>query len=234
MLVYSASGSRLWWNWQTRYFEVVVGQPVQVQVLLSAPKLPELHSLVNSLFIWFRRAVLVFLFTFTLSAHAQIVHWTTNYYSVTGANFREIRQSIAASRPWKDSFDGDTRWNITWNFTLARNANGCSCSSFRTTTKITTTMPRWTPPPNVAPEIKEYWTRYYTNLLQHEAGHARIGLAAAAEIRQRLGEIGTQLNCDEVKRIINQRANNVVDDYRNREKEYDRRTNHGNSPSGSP
>ena len=30
---------RLWWNWQTRYFEVVVGQPVQVQVLLSAPLL---------------------------------------------------------------------------------------------------------------------------------------------------------------------------------------------------
>ena len=28
---------RIWWNWQTRYFEVVVGQPVQVQVLLSAP-----------------------------------------------------------------------------------------------------------------------------------------------------------------------------------------------------
>src|ERR1051326_7696387 len=28
---------RLWWNWQTRYFEVVVGQPVQVQVLLCAP-----------------------------------------------------------------------------------------------------------------------------------------------------------------------------------------------------
>jgi hypothetical protein len=31
------AGLRLWWNWQTRYFEVVVGQPVQVQVLLSAP-----------------------------------------------------------------------------------------------------------------------------------------------------------------------------------------------------
>src|SRR4051794_1541191 len=33
----SLVGVRLWWNWQTRYFEVVVGQPVQVQVLLSAP-----------------------------------------------------------------------------------------------------------------------------------------------------------------------------------------------------
>lgn len=28
---------RLWWNWQTRSFEVAVGQPVQVQVLPSAP-----------------------------------------------------------------------------------------------------------------------------------------------------------------------------------------------------
>lgn len=29
--------SRVWWNWQTRYFEVVVPQGVQVQILLSAP-----------------------------------------------------------------------------------------------------------------------------------------------------------------------------------------------------
>ena len=29
--------SRMWWNWQTRYFEVVVPQGVQVQVLLCAP-----------------------------------------------------------------------------------------------------------------------------------------------------------------------------------------------------
>ena len=31
---------RLWWNWQTRYFEVVVAKAVQVQVLLSAPPFP--------------------------------------------------------------------------------------------------------------------------------------------------------------------------------------------------
>ena len=31
--------ARIWWNWQTRYFEVVVPKGVQVQVLLSAPLL---------------------------------------------------------------------------------------------------------------------------------------------------------------------------------------------------
>ena len=35
---------RLWWNWQTRYFEVVVGKPVQVQVLLSAPIFAEKNA----------------------------------------------------------------------------------------------------------------------------------------------------------------------------------------------
>ena len=29
----------MWWNWQTRYFEVVVPQGVQVQILLSPPTL---------------------------------------------------------------------------------------------------------------------------------------------------------------------------------------------------
>jgi predicted secreted Zn-dependent protease len=164
-------------------------------------------------------------------APAQIVQWTTNYYAVTGANFREIRQSIAASRPWQDSFDGDTRWTISWRFTAAPNASGCSCSSYSTTTKITTTMPRWTPPADVVPEVKERWTRYYTNLLQHETGHARLALAAAAEVRQRLSEIGVQPDCERLKNVIGERANRVVDDYRAREKEYDRRTDHGRTPA---
>ena len=40
---FTSRRSRIWWNWQTRYFEVVVPKGVQVQVLLSAP--PSLHEL---------------------------------------------------------------------------------------------------------------------------------------------------------------------------------------------
>src|SRR5437879_5481052 len=46
---------RLWWNWQTRYFEVVVGKPVQVQVLLCAPFF---DSGANSPYPWLEEAVL--------------------------------------------------------------------------------------------------------------------------------------------------------------------------------
>jgi len=195
---------------------------------------PEMASLVNSRFIPSLCLAIGLAFCAAFTARAQMVQWTTNYYSVTGTDFREIRRSIETARPWKDPFDGDTRWTVTWKFNFTENAAGCSGSSFSTTTKITTTMPRWTPPADVLPEMKELWTRYYTNLVAHETGHARLALAAAAEIRQRLGETAAQANCDQLKRVINERAEKVVADYRAREKEYDRRTDHGRNSAGRP
>lgn len=174
------------------------------------------------------------IFTGVATARTQTVQWTTNFYAVTGSDFRAIRRSIDTARPWPDPFDGDTRWSVTWRFNSTENAGGCALSGVSTTVKITITMPRWTPPPEVLPEVKDRWTRYYTNLLAHETGHARLALAAAAEVRQRLGETPAQTNCDQLKRVTNERAEKVVDDYRAREKEYDRRTDHGRNSAGRP
>ena len=170
----------------------------------------------------------------TVASHAQPVHWTTNFYSVTGSNFREIRQSIERSRPWKDSFDGDTRWTVGWNFNLTQTPAGCSFTSFRTTTTIVTTMPRWTPPPDIAPEVKGQWTRYFTNLLQHEVGHARIGMAAAAEVDKQIRQMTSTSDCETLRRAINERAERIVEEHRARDREYDRQTNHGRQTNDPP
>ena len=166
--------------------------------------------------------------------NAQTVHWTTNFYAVAGANFREIRQSISTTRPWKDGFDGDTRWTVKWQFSSSQGASGCFCTRFSTTTTITTTLPRWTPPTNVMTQVKEQWTRYFTNLAQHEAGHARIGIAAANEIQRQVHQLGVQPDCDTLSRAINNKAEAVVTDYRQREKEYDRVTEHGMKSVSAP
>ena len=169
-----------------------------------------------------------------LRLHAQTVQWTTNYYAVTGADFREIRRSMETARPWPEAFDGDTRWTVTWKFSFQETAAGCALASLSTVTKITTTMPRWTPSPDVRPEMKERWTRYYTNLLAHETGHARLALAAAAEIRQRLPATPAPAGCDSFQQLLNERAEKIVADHRAREKDYDRRTDHGRNVGVSP
>jgi predicted secreted Zn-dependent protease len=168
------------------------------------------------------------------AATAQTVHWTTNFYSVTGASFREIRQSIARSHPWKDGFDGDTQWRVQWSYQLTPTPNGCSCTSLRTTTTIVTTMPRWTPPAGVMPEVKEQWTRYFTNLLQHEVGHARIGIAAAAEVDRQVRQNSTASDCEILKRAIDERADRIVEAHRAKDREYDQRTNHGRPTNDPP
>jgi predicted secreted Zn-dependent protease len=160
-------------------------------------------------------------------AGAQSVTWTTNFYSVTGSNFREIRQSITESRPWKDSYDGDTKWRIQWSYQLNQTSGGCTCNSLITRTTITTTMPRWTPPADVLPEVKEQWTRYFTNLLQHEVGHARIGMAAATEIRRQIAQLAPADDCETLKKSIDEKARRIVDAHHAQDGIYDEQTNHG-------
>lgn len=156
------------------------------------------------------------------------VQWITNYYAVTGATPREIRFSITQARPWKTRFtwDGFTDWKVTWRFETSREADGCRVANFRPVAVITTTLPRWTPPPGVAPEVRQAWQQYSVALVQHETVHARYAFAAVEEMNRKVPALPI-MPCDELAERINQLANQIMDDYRRREKDYDKRTNNG-------
>src|SRR6185436_11382350 len=84
-----------------------------------------------------------------LTASAQnTVQWTTNYYTVTGSNLREVHHSLRRERPWRDRLkvDGLTEWRVEWRFNVTASENGCRLTGFGTKTIILTTLPRWNPP----------------------------------------------------------------------------------------
>lgn len=155
--------------------------------------------------------------------------WKTNYYSVIGANLGEIRRSMEQSRPWKEleNRSGLTEWRIDWRFEVTPVEGGCRCSSFTTTTAITNTLPRWTPPAEAPAELKAAWTRYITALREHENGHSRLALAAAADLHKRMKAIGLAADCDRLRKRIHDLAEGVIEEHRQRERDYDRRTRHG-------
>lgn len=155
--------------------------------------------------------------------------WRTNFYTVSGQSVRELRQSMRQARPWQDNTEtvGLTQWRIDWRFDLKPTANGCRCASFTTTTSITNTLPRWTTATNATPDVRADWNRFVTSLGQHEDGHTRMAFAAVAELHKRVKEVGEESDCDRLKKKINDLALRVVDDFRARDREYDRRTNHG-------
>ena len=173
---------------------------------------------------------------FPVAAEAQNpVRWTTNYYPVTGSTLPEIRQSIRQNRPWKEKVDLDamTEWRVTWQFGVRPTAGGCRCSSFGTQTTITITLPRWIAPTNAPDTVKQVWQKYAAALGHHEAGHAAIALAAAADIRKRVREAGEGSDCAGLKKRINDLGRQVIEEHRKRDKDYDEQTQHGATEGAS-
>jgi len=186
----------------------------------------------------FRRTwlLVVFCLLFPIVAEAQNpIRCTTNYYSVTGATLPEIRQSVRQNRPWKERLDVDglTEWRVTWQFGVMPTPNACQCSSFGTQTAITITLPRWTAPTNAPDTIKQIWRTYAAGLGQHEAGHAAIAVAAAADVRRRVQGAGGGKDCASLKQRINDLGRQVIEEHRKRDKEYDEQTQHGATQGAS-
>jgi predicted secreted Zn-dependent protease len=164
------------------------------------------------------------------SAHAQSnVVRKTNYYAMTGSSIRHIQQSLRQTRPWKDksNHDASTEWRVQWHVSINRSGDECHCSGFTTTTTITITLPRWIAPTNTPASVRSAWQRYVAALAQHEAGHADFALTAAAEMHQRIKEIGSDPDCAALRSKVQTECQAIIDAHRAREKEYDQRTRHG-------
>ena len=154
---------------------------------------------------------------------------TTNSFNISGATERELRRSISQSRPWKDKREGDanTEWKIEWTFRLRSSERACQLDSFATKTTITMTLPKWMPRPAVPELLTQRWESYLTALKTHEDGHKKIALAAVAEIQRRVKMLKPQPTCEDFSELLNGTARSVIAEYRQKEIEYDRQTDHG-------
>lgn len=157
------------------------------------------------------------------------VQWKTNYYTVTGETLPEIRRSLARARSWMGSSEreGRTDWRIRHKFSVSSSGGVCRCRSFSTHTSITLTLPRWTPSATTAQPVIEEWERYLAALTAHEMGHAQFALATTRELHQRIKTIGEDSSCANLRARINALINSTTEEYKAKEKDFDRRTNHG-------
>src|SRR4051812_24155712 len=109
----------------------------------------------------FARTLLAFLSAGTLGAADSVVI-RTNYYSITGEDFRALREDIVRKRPWKEEQDGFTRWKVNWSFTSRESRAGCTVNTIQISTDITITLPRWTASEPVDESLRVGWQNYMT------------------------------------------------------------------------
>jgi predicted secreted Zn-dependent protease len=88
-------------------------------------------------------------------------------------------------------------------------------------------LPRWIAPTNAPAEVRAAWAKYIAALEAHEAGHAELAIAAAAEMHKRMERIGSESDCNTLQTRVQTECQSVLDSFRAQEKDYDRRTRHG-------
>ena len=154
----------------------------------------------------------------------------THYYAITGSSARELRDAINEKRPvGKDGkpHDAITSWFVRWKYTTTGSSGGCAVKSFDVGLDISMTFPQWTNESAAAPQLVQHWRSYYSALVTHEEGHRAIGSGAAADIREAGSKLPSEPGCNELAKAVEKTAGEILERYRQREREYDRDTDHG-------
>ena len=164
------------------------------------------------------------------SAPVQELNERLNYYKIAGSSARELRDAMNAKRPvGKDGrpHDAVTSWFVRWKYTTASASPGCAVRTFNVSLDLATTLPQWTNESSAAPQLLQQWRSYYAALVKHEEGHKAIGTNAAAEIRDAGLKLPSEPGCGELAKAVDKMTSEILERYRQREREYDRDTDHG-------
>jgi predicted secreted Zn-dependent protease len=147
-----------------------------------------------------------------------------NRYPVSGQDYASLVRSLSANGP--KGFHGLSSWDISYQYTTVPAGNMCRFDTIRLTVKGEILMPKWTDEAAAPPTLRQRWQDYYAALQQHEEGHVQHGNELAALIQEKFLGYG-DMACGQAKAIAQSEFDRLYNNLKNRDKEYDQRTQHG-------
>lgn len=147
-----------------------------------------------------------------------------NRYPVSGQDYASLVRSLSANGP--KGFHGLSSWDISYQYTTVPAGNMCRFDTIRLTVKGEILMPKWTDEAAAPPSLRQRWQDYYAALQQHEEGHVQHGNELAALIQEKFLGYG-DMACGQAKAIAQSEFDRLYNNLKNRDKEYDQRTQHG-------
>jgi predicted secreted Zn-dependent protease len=147
-----------------------------------------------------------------------------NRYPVSGKDYAGLVKSLAANGP--KGFHGLASWDISYQYTTKPVGNMCRFDTIRLRVQGEILMPKWTDEDAAPPSLRQRWQDYYAALQQHEEGHVQHGNELAALIQEKFMGYGDMV-CGQAKAIAQSEFDRLYNNLKNRDKEYDQRTQHG-------
>lgn len=152
-----------------------------------------------------------------------------SYYLIYPESPSDIANELTTRSPVKENgiiYRGHTEWNVNWNFWWQSDNGECRINKVKTDVDIKYTMPKL-PDSYKSERIEKKFITYYDALMLHEAGHKESGVNAAREIEEMLLNLPGYSDCNELDKIANKKATNIIRKFNKKDIVYDYKTDHG-------
>lgn len=163
------------------------------------------------------------------AAHARDT-FRIEYFDIQGSTARELRADLSRVGPVGETGvrgDGYTEYRIAWRYDMTEKNGRCRAHDIEVDLAVRMMLPRWNPPPGASRDLVDTWQRFSALLREHEDGHHRLAVEAAQEVRRKLRRRGEARDCKTLEAAMTDTANDVLREYREKQAEFDRRTDYG-------
>lgn len=152
--------------------------------------------------------------------------WKT--YDVDGKDYGSLLRSLAVNGPKANdkSFHGLAKWRVGYKYETKLSGRACKFSRITLTLDGEILIPVWRDEASAPAHLREHWGRYYAALKAHEEGHIQHGKELALRLREQFLGVG-DFECNEVAALAQREFETTYNSLKNRDEEYDQRTQHG-------
>ena len=152
------------------------------------------------------------------------------YFTIRGSTASDLRADLKRLGPVGETGirgDAYTEYRIAWKFSMNFKDGSCRARDAGVDLDVRMLLPRWEQSPEVPSELVQTWDRFSAVLREHEDGHHRIAVAAAKEVRRKLGKRTRAASCEALKVKLDDTVNTVLREYRKKQADFDADTDFG-------
>ena len=153
-----------------------------------------------------------------------------NFYSIYPQKKQDLEAEMTKRSPiiyQGKKFKGYTKWYVEWRIRWYEKQDNCQITQVKTSLTVTYTLPQIPKEYETARETRIIFNNFYAALFKHEQNHRDSGLFAARDIEKALFNLGSFPNCQQLELAANQKGHQILQQYVQRDIDYDKRTDHG-------
>ncbi len=150
------------------------------------------------------------------------------YYAANAFGSGSLEKVLNDASPHRNGgevFLGVTDWNVGWQLDVWQNPDA-SCKVSKVDTRLSVAIDLPLLNGGTAAQTKQFET-VFAGLRVHELGHYAIAKQAATAIDAKLRSLPEMANCDALKAAANEAGVRILDEYKEKEVQYDAATGHG-------